>query len=270
MKIRRARATDKRAVRAMLARLWRDDYIPDVFDEWVRDRRGGLWVAVEDGAIVGIAKLTLLGDREAWFHALRVDPRYHRRGIGTALLAHRLERARRLGARTFRLDTAADNVAVHRLMRRFGFRRIETFTAVVARARAGDAPPRASAKDAAAVLRILVRGDGLFHTPYTVRRVTRADVAGAAREGKCLVTEDAAAIVEPWNRTGLPTRLAIYALGGTSRGVTELLRGLRAEAKRHKQPRVGFAAPSRWWRAARAAGYRKVWPDAMHIFERKL
>ena len=126
----------------MLARIWSHDYILDVFDDWARDRRGGLWVAVEDGEIVGIAKLTLLCDREAWLHALRVDPRRRRRGIGTALLAHRLERARGLGARVARLDTAEGNVAVHRLMRRFGFRRIGRFTLWMARARAGDAPRR--------------------------------------------------------------------------------------------------------------------------------
>src|SRR2546429_166614 len=125
----------------MLARLWSDDYIPGVFDDWARDRRGGLWVALEDGEIVGIAKLTMLGDREAWLHALRVDPRRQRRGIGTALLAHRLERARRLGARVARLDTAEDNVAVHRLMRRFGFRLREVDAYFERRARPVPAPP---------------------------------------------------------------------------------------------------------------------------------
>lgn len=254
----------------MLARLWSDDYILDVFDEWARDRRGGLWVAVEDQSIVGIAKLTLLGDHEAWFHALRVDPRYQRRGIGTALLAHRLERARRLGARTMRLDTAGDNVAVHRLMRRFGFRRIATLSAYVARARAGQAPRRASANEAVTLTPLLERDHGLFHMRYTVRRVTRTDLARAARRGNCLVTDHAVAIVEPWRRKGHPAQLAIYALGGSDAGVTDLLCGLRAEAKRRRQPRVGLAASSRWWRAARAAGYRRRWPEVMHIFERRL
>src|SRR5207237_4543498 len=138
VKIRRARASDKRAVRAMLARLWSHSYILDVFDDWARDRRGGLWVAVEDADIVGIAKLTLLGDREAWLHALRVDPRRRRRGIGRALIAYRLERAKMLGARVARLDTTDDNAPIHRLMRHLGFRRIGRFTAWSAIARRGN------------------------------------------------------------------------------------------------------------------------------------
>src|SRR5437762_12437298 len=121
-RIRAAQPKDKRAVRALCARIWSDDYIPDLFDEWVRDRRGRFWLAVDDGRVIGIAKLTLIGQHEAWLHALRVDPRHRRSGVGTALLAHRLERARRLGARVARLDTQEANTAVQRTMRRFGLR----------------------------------------------------------------------------------------------------------------------------------------------------
>src|SRR5207237_6962742 len=254
----------------MLRRIWEEDYILDVFDEWARDRRGGLWVAVEDGHIAGIAKLTLLGDREAWLHALRVDPRYQGRGIGTALLAHRLERARRLGARVARLDTAEDNVAVHRLMRRFAFRRIGRFRLWMARARAGEAPRRATRSEVPAIARLLGRGDGFLHQPYVERRLTRADVVRATRDGNCLASDHAAAIVERWHGLGLPRRLAIHAIGGSPAGVTALLGELRAEAKRRGIAQVAFASPSRWWTAARAAGYRRPWRDPMHVFEREL
>src|SRR5260221_14341119 len=68
-RIRAAQPRDKRAVRALCARIWSDDYIPDQFDEWVRDRRGRFWVAVDEGDLIGIAKLTLFGGHEAWLHA---------------------------------------------------------------------------------------------------------------------------------------------------------------------------------------------------------
>ena len=111
MRIRAAQPGDRRAVRALCARIWSDDYVPRAFDTWVRDREGRLWVATLDRQVIGIAKLTLSRDREAWLHGLRVDPRYRRRGVATALLHHRLERSRRLGARVARLDTAEDNIA---------------------------------------------------------------------------------------------------------------------------------------------------------------
>src|SRR5436305_1450812 len=124
MRIRAAQPRDKRAVRDLCDRIRRGDYVPSVFDDWVRDRRGRLWVALVAGRVVAVAKLTLLGDREAWLHALRVDPRFQRRGVATALVEHRLARARGFGARVARLDTSEDNVAIHRLMRRYAFRRV--------------------------------------------------------------------------------------------------------------------------------------------------
>ena len=36
--------------------------------------------ATIDGRPIGVAKLTLLGDHEAWLHGLRVHPRFRRRG----------------------------------------------------------------------------------------------------------------------------------------------------------------------------------------------
>jgi ribosomal protein S18 acetylase RimI-like enzyme len=156
-----------RAVRSLCARIRSDDYIPGVFDEWVRDRRGRFWVAVEEDRVIGIAKLTLIGDDEAWLHALRVDPLHRRKGVATALLAHRLERARRLGARVARLDTQEDNTAVQRMMRRFGFRRREVDGYFERRARSIAAPRRASRADLPAVARLAV--GALLQDPRVAR-----------------------------------------------------------------------------------------------------
>src|SRR5438094_121955 len=166
-RIRAAQPRDKRAVRALCARIWSDDYIPDQFDDWVRDRRGRFWVAVDEGELIGIAKLTIVGDHEAWLHALRVDPRHRRRGVGTALLDHRLERARRLGARVARLDTQEDNTAVHRMMRRSGFRLREVDAYFERRARAVAAPRRASQREVPALTRLAA--GGLLQDPHLAR-----------------------------------------------------------------------------------------------------
>lgn len=119
-------------------------------------------------------------------------------------------------------------------------------------------------------MRLLERGDGLIHFPYTERRLTEADVARATRAGDCLVSGRAAAIVDTSQRGRSPKRLAIYAIGGSPSGVRALLGELRAEARRRGLMRVTWAAPDRWWNAARDAGYRRRWHDAMHIFERTL
>ena len=73
--IRAARPGDKGAVRALCARVWADDYISDVFDDWVRDRTGRLWVAVERGRMIGVAKLTVHSSGDALLHDLPIGLR---------------------------------------------------------------------------------------------------------------------------------------------------------------------------------------------------
>ena len=272
-RIRAAQPKDKRAVRALCARIWSDDYIPDQFDEWVRDRRGRFWVAVEDGHLIGIAKLTLIGEREAWLHALRVDPQHRRKGVGTALLEHRLERARRLGARVARLDTQEDNTAVHRMMRRFGFRLREVDAYFERRARSVAAPPRATQADVTAVTRLAA--GALFQDPHLARALTGADIARAVREGRCVVAgspsrSTAFAIVVPQRKSFSGSRLSVRALGGSSRGVRELMDALPGRAREEALSRVGASTSKRFWPALEGAGYRQRRWDLKYIFERRL
>jgi len=277
IKIRRARRSDKRAVRDICARIWTDDYVPSVFDAWLPDRRGGLWVAVVDARVVAVAKLTLLGDREAWLHGLRVDPRYQRRGIATALLDHRVDRARRLGARVARLDTSEDNVAVRRLMRRFRFRRIARVHYFHATPSAVDAPRSARARELDALWR-LARGR-LLHGDYTTRLLIRADVARAIRAHSCFAVGSigrprAVAIAEAQTpaqgRPHFGSRLRIRIVAGTPAATRELLVALRGQARAARVERAGIAPPDDLSRAVRAAGYRRRWQDAMFVFERRL
>jgi len=238
----------------------------------VRDRRGRCWVAVDGGHVIGIAKLTLTGSHEAWLHALRVDPRHRRKGVGTALLAHRLERARRLGVRVARLDTQEDNTAVRRMMRRFGFRLREVDRYFERRARSVAAPRRASRTDLQAVARLAA--GALLQDPHFARALAEADIARAVREGRCVVAgppsrPTAFAIVVPQHKSFSGSRLSVRALGGSSRGVRELMEALPGRAREEGLSRVGSATPSRFWRALLDAGYRERW-DLKYIFERRL
>lgn len=279
IRIRAARPDDSRAVRALCARVWSDDYIPGVFDEWVRDRRGRLWVAVADGQVAGVAKLTLLGDHEAWLHALRVDPRFRRQGIAGALFEHRLARAERLGARVARLDTSEDNVAVRRLARRHGFRVLARQQYREAPARDVTPPRRGERAELETLWSLARRGDGLLHLAYTVRRLTKADLAKAISGGHCLAAGSdghptAVAIIEPHRSTpgerGPRSRLAIRAIGGSSRGCAELLASARGLARPERVRSVGIRAPSRLWPALRSSGYRMPWRGTGLLYERSM
>ena len=85
-------------------------------------------VAESDGAIAGFASF---GEFRAWNgyrstveHSIYVDPARHREGIGRALLAALIERARLAGKHAMVAGIAADNdgsIALHRAM---GFREV--------------------------------------------------------------------------------------------------------------------------------------------------
>jgi ribosomal protein S18 acetylase RimI-like enzyme len=275
LRIRAAQPGDRRAVRALCARIWSDDYIPDLFDAWVRDRKGRFWVATLDRRVIGIAKLTLSSHREAWLHALRVDPAFRRRGVATALLQHRLDRARRLGARVARLDTAEDNIAVHRLMRRFGFHRLARVSHYSAQAATGERPRLATRVEVAAVWRVLREQRAMLYEAHFARRAVRDDAVRAIRDGRCYVIgppgrASAAAFVRQLRDREQGSRLRVEALAGSETGLRQLLRAMRAEAKAQRLARAGIAAPEMQWRIARDAGYRRRWPETMFVFERQL
>lgn len=123
--VRPARAEDKDAVFAFCAQTWPGgDYIPYVWDDWLRDARGALLVAAAGDRPVGIAHVKMLAQDEAWLEGIRVDPRERRHGIGRVLLSRALVASRERGATVARLITDFDNYAAHGLFAAFGFTRV--------------------------------------------------------------------------------------------------------------------------------------------------
>lgn len=126
--IRPAWTTDRPAVEAICAQIWEgEDYVPQVWDEWLADHYGQLVVAELESRVVGLAKLSRLADDEWWLHGLRVDPAYRRRGVAGRLQAHLVEKARQIGRGTVRYGTHSLNEPVHRIGARIGFRHVVTY-----------------------------------------------------------------------------------------------------------------------------------------------
>src|SRR5439155_385484 len=104
-----------------------------------------------------------------------VLPRWRRRGIATALFAHRLAYARERGFRVVRFSTGSDNTPIHRAGRRFGFRRIAALRRYEAMALKEGPPSRARSADAPAVRRAV--GSLIqFHPGWEWRTLTMSDV----------------------------------------------------------------------------------------------
>jgi GNAT superfamily N-acetyltransferase len=267
--IRRARRSDKRDVLAAVRTIWGgQDRIPNVFDGWVTHRTGPFFVVESGGRVVGMGKLTVVSSTEAWLEGGRVAPRWRRKGIATALIAHRIAYARERGFGVLRFSTSSDNTPIHRAAKQFGFRRIKTLSRHEASAAPGLPPSRATLAQAAGVLRcvgpLVQRDHG-----WEWREITPADVRSAIARGRVFVSdaEVGAAAVLGDHYDG---SLMIAAVGGRPRPLADLLIGLRTEAKRRGLDDASFyVSTATERRAARAAGYRRPWSGEAYLFEKR-
>jgi GNAT superfamily N-acetyltransferase len=267
--IRRARRSDKRDVLAAVRTIWGgQDRIPDVFDGWVTHRTGPFFVAESAGRVVGMGKLTVVSPAEAWLEGGRVAPRWRRKGIATALIAHRIAYARERGFRVLRFSTASDNTPIHRAAKKCGFMRIATLSRHEALAKAGTLPARAKPAQGRAILRrlgpLVQRGHG-----WEWREITSRDVRSAIARGRVFVSDEgvgaAAMLGDRYDGT-----LMVAAVGGRGRALTDLLLGLRAEARRRGLDDASFyVSNATERRAAGSAGYRRPWSGETYLFEKR-
>jgi ribosomal protein S18 acetylase RimI-like enzyme len=109
-----------------------DSYLPHLRDTERRFREAELLVAVEPaGTVVGTVTFCPVGSLwreiayadEGEFRMLAVDPATQRRGVGRALTAACLDRAREQDFKGVALSTPAHNVRAHQFYERFGFSR---------------------------------------------------------------------------------------------------------------------------------------------------
>ena len=137
IRVRRARPADTRAVLDFTRATWDGwDYLPSVWQAWLEAPDGVLLVALPDAPHqldlfgrplspdrpIGVARVAMLSEREAWLEGLRVDPGVRTRGVARLLHGAALAWARAQGARWVRYATGEDNEGSHRLGAHHGFR----------------------------------------------------------------------------------------------------------------------------------------------------
>lgn len=100
------------------------DYVSDSFLSWLEDEHGQVLVAADaDDRPVGVARVVMLSDREAWMHAARVSPLARRTGVATMLNVAGCDWARQNGADVARLLVEDWNTAAQQQVAKMGYRR---------------------------------------------------------------------------------------------------------------------------------------------------
>ena len=83
---RPARPSDKAPLMSFIREVWGGhDYIPYVWDWWLKDRTGKMFVVEVDGVPVGMNRVRFLEDGSAWFEGVRVHPDFRGKGLATML-----------------------------------------------------------------------------------------------------------------------------------------------------------------------------------------
>jgi len=205
VEVREARRSDKAPLMMFIKNIWGGhDYIPYVWDSWIKDRDSKMLVVLADGRPVGMNRICFLEDGSAWLEGARVNPGYWGMGLATALADESMRRARRRGIRVFRLTSASRNHRAHRHIARIGFKEISRMS-VYSPSRAARPGPdrgvRQAGKDDAAVITQVIRssrefrlGAGLMWDAFTAVALNEDAIGRALAAGQVYTSGRAVAI----------------------------------------------------------------------------
>jgi GNAT superfamily N-acetyltransferase len=123
--IREAEASDKDAVLRFCQNTFEwGDYVQNVWDYWLTDATGKIFVAIFENKPVGMCHAEILKKGEAWLEAARVAPEFRRHGMASLLTETCLEWAIKRGAKIARLVTESGNLVAQKALEKSGFRRV--------------------------------------------------------------------------------------------------------------------------------------------------
>ncbi|MEM3696770.1 MAG: GNAT family N-acetyltransferase [Candidatus Bathyarchaeia archaeon] len=126
--VRKAKDSDREAVFKFCEKTWSwGDYIPHVWDKWLKEKNSRVFVATINEVPVGISHLSIDKPYEVWLSGARTDPKYRRLGVATAITKKCLEYAKKRGAKVARLVTEPNNEAARALVQKLGFKQIAEF-----------------------------------------------------------------------------------------------------------------------------------------------
>ena len=126
--VRKAQDSDRKAVFKFCEKTWSwGDYIQKVWDKWLKQKDGRLFVATIEGVPAGISHVSIDKAHEAWLRGARTAPDYRRKGVATAITRKCLEYAKKKGVKVARLVTESDSKAAQAVLQKLGFEQVTEF-----------------------------------------------------------------------------------------------------------------------------------------------
>ncbi len=128
--VRPAKAEDKEAVLAFCKHTWenKEDYIHLVWDKWINDATGRLFVAVVNDVPVAMERVVLMSENEGWWEGLRIDPRYRSQGLVGVLRPYLEQYLQEAGISISRTCISSENRIMQGIMERRDRKRVGCYT----------------------------------------------------------------------------------------------------------------------------------------------
>ncbi len=123
--VKEAKPSDKAAVLRFCQNTFAwGDYIPNVWDSWLADSDGKIFVATFEGIPVGMCHVEVVKAGEAWLEAARVAVEFRRKGAASLLNDACLEWAMKRGAKVARLVTDSNNFTAQKALPKSEFEQV--------------------------------------------------------------------------------------------------------------------------------------------------
>ena len=127
--IREIKLSDKKEVLQISSQIWEgDDYVSNVFDEWVTCNDGlftGYW---EGERLIGFGRMRFLTPTNIWLEALRKNPQTDIKGVGYKIAKYYMEQLKGKRIESIRFSTYFGNIASIKLNEKLGFENILTLS----------------------------------------------------------------------------------------------------------------------------------------------
>ncbi len=231
--VRPAKAADRRPLMRFIRHVWGGhDYIPNVWDTWLRDEHGRMFVVEVGGLPVGMNRVRFMRDGSAWFEGARVHPDFRGEGLATKLGENSINVAKQRGIRLFRLTSGSRNRAAHRQIARMEFKevsRVSMYTPKGARFRLQSGVAKATARDVPRVMELVTSSDefrlgsGVYWSAFAAEGLTRPVVDSLVREGTVYTAGGSVAVAKVV-RVGDWSWKEVCFLGGEAEGALRLVR----------------------------------------------
>ena len=275
--IREARRSDKEPLMSFIKDIWGGhDYIPDVWDDWLKDEHGKMFVVEVDKKPVGMNRVRFLEDGSAWFEGARVHPDFRGKGLASMLGENSMKFAKESGVSVFRLTSGSHNRVAHRQIARIRFSEISRFSVYepgkgwrsksahdVERVTSDKLPETVRLVEASKEFRL---GTGVFWHDFTAAALTPDVIRGLSLEGALWRAGEAVAVTrEGGEGSGIWEEICF--LGGPVPDATRLVRALVGRNRRASERWVFLPQGSPLIHVLRIEGFERNF--SMILFERR-